>query len=140
MPSLDPDDRDRQLLDSAIPIDTEADVNQDPAGDDLTPIDLSDPALSEDDPGGSKITVFGFKNRAETADRWTRKPNVDGTGATHVKTFVAKLRHDAIHHLDEQVNDWLEAHPECEVKFVTTSVGKLVGKISEDAIFMNVWV
>ena len=29
---------------------------------------------------------------------------------------------------------------EYEVKFVNTTTGKLVGKISEDALFMNVWV
>lgn len=71
---------------------------------------------------------------------WKRQPNVSGQGATHVRTFVAKLRYEAIEHLDEQINDWLDAHPECEVKFVTTAVGPLTGKLKEDALFVNVWV
>jgi hypothetical protein len=143
-----PDDKrkvsDDELLDSAIPIDlTEEDLADDPPAsepdDDLVPIDLAAPDGGEES-GKSKIQVFGEAQRKPHSDHWTRTPNTTGSGAIHVKTFVAKLRLDAINNLDEQVNTWLDAHPEYEVKFVTTSVGKLVGKISEDAIFMNVWV
>ncbi|MEM1109814.1 MAG: hypothetical protein AAGH99_14105 [Planctomycetota bacterium] len=108
--------------------------------DDLTPIEIDEEGITGDPNQKSQIHVFGEAQRKAHADHWNRTPNATGTGAIHVKTFVAKLRLDAIDNLDEQVNTWLDAHPEYEVKFVTTSVGKLVGKISEDAIFMNVWV
>ena len=106
----------------------------------MVPIELDEPDPNQDPKSSSMIHVFGESNRKPHAEHWTRTPNATGTGAIHVKTFVAKLRHDAITHLDEQVNESLDNHPEYEVKFVTTTVGKLVGKISEDAIFMNVWV
>ncbi|MEO0515312.1 MAG: hypothetical protein AAF086_08475 [Planctomycetota bacterium] len=107
---------------------------------DLSPIEVDTEGLTADPNQQSKIMIFGEAERKAHADHWNRTPNSTGSGAIHVKTFVAKLRLDAINNLDEQVNNWLDLHPEYEVKFVTTTVGKLVGKISEDAIFMNVWV
>ena len=85
------------------------------------------------------IQVFGG-DRVPHEDNWARKTNVTKTGATHVKTFYCKLRPDAIQYLDDQINEWLDKHPEYEVKSVTSSVGKLVGKNIEDALFLNVWV
>lgn len=87
----------------------------------------------------NKIQVFGEKNKRHE-ETWNRTPNTTGQGAIHVKTFVSKLRLDAIERLDQQVNEWLDAHPQYEVKFVTTSTGQLMGKIEEPALFMNVWV
>lgn len=155
-----PDDNkhisDEDLLADAIPIDlsdedeaeeehakfkeAEDGLERSGSDEDLVPIDLDEPDPDQDPGQASVIQVFGQATLAPHSDNWNRKPNITGSGAIHVKSFVAKLRHDAITHLDEQVNEWLDAHPEYEVKFVTTTVGKLVGKISEDAIFMNVWV
>ncbi|MEX0885987.1 MAG: hypothetical protein WD009_06065 [Phycisphaeraceae bacterium] len=122
---------DDELLAKAIPIDA-ADDEDDAL--ELEPED-DDPGASA---GGSKIRTFD--QRIPHEDHWKRQPNVTGHGAIHVKTFVAKLRPDAIAHLDEQINEWLDNHPEYEAKFVTTSVGQLVGKTTEDALFVNVWV
>lgn len=104
----------------------------------LAPIEMA--AEDASHAGKSMIQAFGTPTRQPHDEKWTRQPNLTGQGAIHVKTFVAKLRLDAIEHLDEQVNEWLDLHPEYEVKQVTTSIGKLVGKNTEDAIFMNVWV
>ncbi len=133
---------DDELLANAIPIDDlEDDADQlqieDSEAEDMEPIDLAE-ASSDGDSGASKIRQFGKQGRHE--DKWNRQPNVTGQGAIHVKTFVAKLRLDAMDNLDDQVNQWLDQNPEYEVKFVTTSVGDLKGKLTEQALFMNVWV
>ena len=132
---------DDELLANAIPIDQIEDEAEDEAEgteeDELAPIDLVEVDPAEQT--SNKITMFGPKTGREQKT-WARQPNVTGSGATHVKTFVSKLRLDAIDNLDEQINDWLDQHPECEVKFVTTSVGQLVGKVTEEAVFVNVWV
>ena len=86
-----------------------------------------------------RIHALGERTR-QPEKAWQRQPNVTGQGATHVKTFVAKLRLDAIEHMDQQVNDWLEQHPDYEVKFATAAVGPLVGKLTEEALFLSVWV
>ncbi|MFG0307111.1 MAG: hypothetical protein ACF8Q5_12945 [Phycisphaerales bacterium JB040] len=73
-------------------------------------------------------------------DEWNRSPNSTGTGAIHVKSFHCKLTGDSLEFLDRQVNEWLDAHPQYEVKFVTTSVGTWTGKLKEPNLIMNVWV
>ncbi len=96
--------------------------------------------LAESDAQEAAKEIRTFDQHHAYKENWRRKPNATGTGAVHVRTFVSKLRLDAIEHLDQQVNDWLDQHPDYEVKFVTASVGVLTGKLKEEAIFMSVWV
>ncbi len=91
------------------------------------------------EPHPSKITTFGSHARA--ADKWERQPNVTGQGAVHFKLFHAKLREDALEYMEQQVNRWLDDHPECEVKFSSLTVGHLKTKISDEpALFLSLWV
>ncbi|XAL98895.1 hypothetical protein OT109_15070 [Phycisphaeraceae bacterium D3-23] len=142
---------DNDLLDNAIPIpkdeldELDADelevVKPVEDLDELAPLEVK--GLVDNDDAGAEAAsskIRQFAQRKAHEDHWNRVPNTTGQGAIHVKTFVAKLRIEAIEYLDEQVNEWLDAHPEYEVKQVTTTVGKLVGKNTEDAIFMSVWV
>jgi hypothetical protein len=85
-----------------------------------------------------KITAFGKEQRHE--EHWNRATNVTGAGATHVKTFHSKITSDALQYLDQQINEWLDAHPEYEVKFVQNSVGVLTGKLKEPHLICQVWV
>jgi hypothetical protein len=90
---------------------------------------------------GRKIRAFDQKlGGANHEDNWKRTPNVTGTGAIHVKSFHCKLTGDSLEFLDRQVNEWLDAHPQYEVKQVTTSVGEWSGKMKEPALIVNVWV
>lgn len=88
--------------------------------------------------GGNKITAIGEKSRHE--DAWNRTPNSTGTGAIHVKTFHCKLTDDALTYMDTCINEWLDAHPQYEVKFVTSTVGTLTGKLKEPHLICQVWV
>lgn len=128
-----------QLLADAIPIDINAAEENDSTDHDaeqMMPIDLDTP--SSNVIGSDKIRTFD--TRKPHVAHWKRTPNVTNAGAIHVKTFVTKLRLDAIEHMDQQINDWLDNHPEYEIKFVSQSIGKLVGKNTEDALFVSVWV
>lgn len=137
---------DDELLSNALPMpkdeeeleELEVIGESDPELDPIEVGDLSAGDMDEGEMSSAKITAFGVRKPHE--DHWNRMPNVTGQGAIHVKTFVTKLRMDAVEHLDEQINEWLDAHPEYEVKFVTTAIGTLFGKNKEDALFMNVWV
>jgi len=126
-------DESDDLLENAIPIE---EVEKEATTEDDTPaaIELSDDTDSTD----RKIQTFGPTERHES--KWNRTPNTTGQGAIHVKTFVSKLRLDAIEHLDQMVNEWLDENPQYEVKFVTSGVGELTGKTKEAAMFLNVWV
>lgn len=97
------------------------------------------PAHHED--AKPKIQAFGQAlGGGKKSENWKRKPNVTGTGASHVKTFHSKLNAEAVAFMDEQINQWLDEHPEYEVKFVTTSVGEWQGKLKEIAMVVSVWV
>ena len=73
-------------------------------------------------------------------DNWKRSPNVTGTGAIHCKSFHCKLTGDSLENLDRQINEWLDAHPQYEVKFVNASVGEWLGKLKEPNLIVQVWV
>ena len=73
-------------------------------------------------------------------DEWNRTPNSTGAGAIHVKSFHCKLTGDSLTFIDQQINEWLDAHPQYEVKLVTTSVGTWTGKNKEPNLIVNVWV
>jgi len=129
-----PSDEGDELLADAIPID-ELTEEAAPASDG---IELDD---GGDVPAGNRvIRNFERKKSADADSRYKRQPNATGTGGVRAKTFVAKLRLDAIEHLDHQINEWLEQHPNYEVKSVATVVGELTGKIKEPALFMTVFI
>ena len=90
-----------------------------------------------------KIRAFEQKlSQGHGEEHWKRAPTPTGTnrGACHVRSFHCKLTGDSLEFLDNQINDWLDAHPEYEVKMVTTSVGEWTGKLKEPALIVNVWV
>jgi hypothetical protein len=88
--------------------------------------------------GQAKITAFGKAKRHE--EKWKRTPNTTGQGAIHVRTFHSKLTADALAYMDQSVNEWLDAHPQYEVKFVNSTVGTLTGKLKEPNLICQVWV
>ncbi|MBX3375530.1 MAG: hypothetical protein KF678_00830 [Phycisphaeraceae bacterium] len=98
------------------------------------------PAVSAE--GASKIRAFDQKltGSARHEGNWNRTPNVTGMGAIHVKSFHAKLTGESLEFLDRQINEWLDAHPQYEVKFVTSTVGDWTGKLKEPNLIVQVWV
>lgn len=104
-------------------------------GDEGRPLPVADSAGLA---SGGKITAFGKERRHE--DSWARSPNTTGSGAIHVKTFHCKLTDDALTYLDQGINEWLDAHPQYEVKFVSCSIGTMTGKLKEPALICQVWV
>ena len=72
---------------------------------------------------------------------WRRDLKPSGTGAFRVKTFFCRLRDEAMDTLDQQINEWFDAHPGYEIKNVTTTVGDMVNyKTVEPALIVNIWM
>jgi len=103
-------------------------------GPDLSPVKM---AAGE---GQAKKEIRAFGGLKRHVDEWSRTPNVTGQGAIHVKTFHGKLTEDALVYMDRQINEWLDAHPEYEIKFVSSSIGEFSGKIKEPNLICQVWV
>lgn len=98
-------------------------------------------ATAETAQSASKIRTFQQTlGGAKHEDNWNRTPNLTGNGAIHVKSFHCKLTGDSLEFLDRQVNEWLDAHPQYEVKLVTTSIGTWTAKLKEPHLIVNVWV
>ncbi len=91
-------------------------------------------------PSGTSKKITAFERDRRHEDVWSRTPNTTGTGAIHVKTFHSKLTDDALAYMDQCINEWLDAHPQYEVKLVTSSVGTLTGKLKEPHLVCQVWV
>ena len=89
-----------------------------------------------------KIRAFDQKlaGGSKHEDHWSRSPNVTGTGAIHCKSFHCKLTGDSLENLDRQINEWLDAHPQYEVKRVTSTVGEWMGKLKEPNLIVQLWV
>lgn len=135
---------DDDLLAKAIPID-QIELSDEPPTATIKPVAVEPEPTAIDFDNQAELTEHHEIRRFETKktsvdEHWKQKANVTGQGARHVRTFVTKLRLDAIEHMDEQINQWLDAHPDYEVKFATMSTGILSGKLREEAVFMSVWV
>ena len=95
------------------------------------------PVQNAEDASG--IHAFGAgitHGRKEVA--FQRQPKPTGTGAVRVRTLDAKLTRAALELLDEQINTWLDESG-YEVKFVTTTIGDLQGKVTEPHLIVNIW-
>lgn len=118
-----------------------------PPADDLEPIEL----IEEEDPtppAGAvplphqqpvkKIKAFGVDEHKAHHD-WKRQPMKTGAGACRVRSFHGKYSEQGLEYLDNAINEWLDGHPEIEVKFVTSTVMTFEGKVREPALVLNVW-
>ena len=85
-----------------------------------------------------KIVALGADAHRAHHD-WKRVPVKTGTGACRVRSFHGKYSEQGLEYLDNAVNEWLDSHPEVEVKFVTGTVMTFEGKIREPALVLNVW-
>lgn len=109
-------------------------------------INTPPPARATEGGGDAQETtpkIRAFDQRlagARHEDNWNRSPNVTGTGAIHVKSFHAKLTGESLEFLDKQINEWLDAHPQYEVKFVNSTVGEWTGKLREPNLIVQLWV
>jgi hypothetical protein len=106
-----------------------------PAGD-AEPLPIVEPVGPA--PGSKAIRALGDSRRHEEV--WSRTPNTTGQGAIHVRTFHTKLTEEALRYMDQTINEWLDAHPQYEVKFVNSTVGILTGKLKEPHLICQVWV
>jgi hypothetical protein len=88
----------------------------------------------------SKIRQFATSiGNLSHQEQFKRTTTVDGRGAVRVRSFHGRLSDEGIVYMDSKINEWLDTHPDIEVKFATTTVGLYDGKIKEPALIVNVW-
>jgi hypothetical protein len=105
----------------------------------LDPISLVDDFdASSDAPPTSKIKAFGVAG-IHQEHKYKRQTFASGHGACRVRSFHGRLSDEGMAYMDDKINEWLDNHPDIEVKIVTTSIGQYEGKIKEPALVLNVW-
>jgi hypothetical protein len=89
-----------------------------------------------------KISGLGSGGAAEPIEsRWKRPLHSNGTGATHVRTFTGKLNATGLEYMDKFINEWLDNHPNAEVKFATVAVGEFSTSLGkEPSMIVQVWI
>ena len=70
---------------------------------------------------------------------WKRQTGINGTGSCRVKSFRGKYTDQGLEHLDDTINEWLDTHPEVEVKFVTSTTASFEGKVHDPVLVLNLW-
>lgn len=117
-----------------------------PVGADEEPIALVDdepetptPANRATEEFTKKIKALGEAGIHKKHHEWKRHPHTTGVGAIRVRSFHGKYSDQGLQYLDDAINEWLDANPEVEVKFVTSTVGVFEGKIREPALVLNLW-
>src|SRR5687768_6403022 len=104
----------------------------------LDPIDLEEEVEEANLAGMKKIRAFGVQD-SHARSNYTRKPATNCQGACRVRSFHGKLSEQGLEYIDNAINDWLDSHPDIEVKFVTPTIGLFDGKMKEMALVLNVW-
>ncbi len=97
--------------------------------------------------GGGKPTksrIHGFStgqsNAVHHERQEFRRPILeDSVRATRCKTFHCKLTDASIHHLNDQINEWVDAHDEVQIKFANSNVGVVEGKHSDPHLVITLF-
>jgi hypothetical protein len=107
------------------------------------PHDSGEPISLVDDAGKQNVSkiksISSGSSHVGPAHTYKRLPNATGQGAVRVRSFHGRLSEEGLAFMDDKINEWLDAHPEIEVKLVTTTIGQFEGKIRESALVLNVW-
>lgn len=90
-------------------------------------------------PNASKIKSFSVAQEKSHLTKFNRQPTVTGRGAIRVRTFHSRLSDESLAYMDDKINEWLDGHPDIEIKFTTCAIGQYDGKIKEPALVLNVW-
>lgn len=100
----------------------------------------------DDQPGenqpSSKIRSFAEGSTLAGAHHDAKlKRGVSGPteAATRIRTFHSKLTPAALAHMDDQINEWIDSHPEIYIKTVNTTVGPFEAKHVEQHLIVTIF-
>lgn len=115
----------------------------DKKGADVTDQTLSLVSEEEASPDGrSKIRTFARGDAFADAHAQTdfKRPLAGiNEPATRCRTFHGKLTQPGLAHMDEQINEWLDSHPELYIKTCASTVGIFEGKSKEPHLLVTMF-
>ena len=90
-------------------------------------------------------TIHGFSSMAMSSaglldDEKLRRPLLTtGTAATRCRTFHAKLNDGAVAFMNQQLNEWVDAHPDITIKHASSTLGIWEGKKAEPTLILTIF-
>lgn len=104
---------------------------------------VTEQEMKEAEPGQHEIRSFGSQGGgvgrvAHDESRLTRALLEQG-GATRCRVFHAKLNDGALSFMENQINEWTDAHPDIVIKFMSTAIGIFEGKHTEPHLIVTVF-
>lgn len=112
------------------------------------PMDAEPLSLVDEPPTGDRSGLTSLQGSAagvavepigtESA-RYKRPLTVTGQGASRMRIFHAKMSDAGVRNIESLINTWLDANPDVEVKFATSTVGPWEGKHAETHLIVTVY-
>jgi hypothetical protein len=99
----------------------------------------SDESASESITRVRHTTGITFQRQAEEAVTYRRALDPSSPHATRCRTFHCKLSDASFGHLNQQVNEFVDAHEEVAIKFATSTVGVVEGKHADPHLIVTIF-
>ena len=101
-------------------------------------------AVAAAGPGDSAIRLPGatglsFDQVQYKEEGFRRALQPDAPGATRCRVFHSKLNDGSMAYMSEQVNNWIDAHDDVVIKFVTSNIGVVEGKHPDPHLIVTVF-
>lgn len=107
-----------------------------------SPISLAPGEAAAEAPTPRAIRTFGgvpVGRSVESAYQFRRSTLADAALATRCRTFHCKLNDASISMMNQQLNEWVDAHDDVAIKFATSSVGVFEGKHADPNLIVTVF-
>ena len=101
-----------------------------------TPEDLGSTAIHGFS-GGDSLAGAGFG--ADDESKFKRRLDPRSPHATRSRTFHSKLNDGAVVYMHEQINEWVDASRDVNIKFATSVIGIFEGKHSDSHMILTVF-
>jgi len=108
------------------------------------PISLDDDDIivldeEADEAPSTQVRAFGAAAMQAQEPEYQRPLLKDTARATRCRTFHCKMSDASFRHLNLQINEWVDAHPEVEIKFALSNVGVVEGKHADPHLIVTIF-
>lgn len=107
-------------------------------------LDVTQEAAADPSQRSASIHSFGeeigTREHADPAGADFRRPLLQDTqNATRCRTFHCRMSDAAFAHLNQQINEWVDAHDDVQIKQVVSNIGVIEGKHTDQNLLVTVF-